>query len=191
GIGTEATRSGIIETVKDKKYIKINKNIVSITEKGKILSEAVEGTLLASPSMTAKWESYLKKIGEGNGLKEHFLNNINKFLSSTIEDATKKVDTLDNKIQQHNESKGIAICPSCEGRIEDKGKFYGCSGYKDGCRVTFPKKWSGKTLTKTIIKSLCQDKKTKKLKGFKSKKGKSFEAKLILDDKNKLKFQFD
>src|SRR5699024_4955916 len=152
GIGTEATRSGIIETVKDKKYIKISNNIVSITKRGEILSEAVEGTLLSSPSMTAKWESYLKKIGEGNGSKEHYLNNIKKFLLSTIEDATKRVDTLDNKIQQHNESKGIANCPSCNGKIEDKGKFYGCSGYKDGCKVTFPKKWASKSLSKTMIK---------------------------------------
>src|SRR5699024_8659567 len=53
GIGTEATRSGIIETVKKNDYIKITKNNVDITEKGIILCEAIEGSLLSSPVMTA------------------------------------------------------------------------------------------------------------------------------------------
>lgn len=189
GIGTEATRSGIIETVKEKEYIKINKNIVNITEKGEILSEAVEGTLLSSPSMTAKWESYLKKIGEGNGTQEHFLNNIKRFLLSTIENATKQIDKMDNKIQKYNESKGIVQCPACNGYINDKGKFYGCSGYQDGCKVTLPKKLKGKTLSAVTIKTLCTKKETKKLKGFTGKKGK-FDTKLILNDKNEIKFDF-
>lgn len=191
GIGTEATRSGIIETVKQKEYIKVSKNIVSITGKGEILSEAVKGTLLASPSMTAKWETYLKKIGEGNGSKETFLNNIKKFLTSTIEGATKQIESMDSTIQQHNQSKGITDCPSCEnGRLEDKGKFYGCTSYKDGCKVTFPKKLAGKTLSESIIKTLCTKKETNKLKGFSGKKGK-FDTKLTLNEKNEIKFKFN
>lgn len=63
GLGTEATRSNIIERIKEQKYIEVKKNIVSVTDKGKVLCEAIEGTLLASPSMTAKWETFLKKIG--------------------------------------------------------------------------------------------------------------------------------
>src|SRR5699024_10551546 len=50
GIGTEATRSGIIETVKKNDYIAIKKNNVEITDKGIILCEAIEGSLLSSPS---------------------------------------------------------------------------------------------------------------------------------------------
>ena len=67
GLGTEATRSGIIETIKRHGYIDVTKNIVSITDKGRVLCQAIEGNLLASPSMTAKWETYLRKIGNGEG----------------------------------------------------------------------------------------------------------------------------
>ena len=67
GLGTEATRSGIIETIKKHGYITVSKNIVSITPKGRVLCQAIEGNLLASPSMTAKWETYLRKIGNGEG----------------------------------------------------------------------------------------------------------------------------
>ncbi len=72
GIGTEATRSGIIETIKKHGFIEVKKNIVSITPKGELLCRAIEGTLLSSPSMTAKWEIYLKKIGRGEGSYQTF-----------------------------------------------------------------------------------------------------------------------
>jgi len=192
GLGTEATRSGIIEKIKKQKYIEVKKNIVSVTEKGKILCEAIEGSLLSSPSMTAKWESFLKKIGEGKASKEQFINQTAVFIKKQINEVPKKLNstTITNSITKEKESNHIAKCPSCKnGYILDKKTFYGCSGYKDGCKVTFPKKWLEKNLSKTVIKSLCEKKKTNKIKGFKGKKG-SFEAKLKLDHSFKLKFDF-
>lgn len=191
GIGTEATRSGIIETIKQKEYIKIEKNNVHITEKGKIISEAVEGTLLSSASMTAKWETYLKKIGEGNGSQEHFLQNIQKFLHAIIDQANEKIGNMDDRIQKYNDSRGIADCPSCQSRIEDKGKFYGCSGYKNGCKVSFPKKLAGKNISTKMVQDICSKYETSKLKGFKSKKGKTFDASLKLDENFKMTFNFN
>ena len=84
GLGTEATRSGIIETIKRHGYISVTKNIVSITDKGRVLCQAIEGNLLASPSMTAKWETYLRKIGNGEGSMDRFLGSIAKFIQSLI-----------------------------------------------------------------------------------------------------------
>jgi len=53
------------------------------------------------------------------------------------------------------------------------------------------KKWSEKTLSKTIVKELIEKGETKIIKGFKSKKtGKKFDAKLKLSD-GKLSFNFD
>jgi|SRR5690625_370570 len=192
GLGTEATRSNIIENIKQREYIEVKKNIVSVTDKGKILCEAIEGTLLASPSMTAKWESYLSKIGKGEGSQKTFIEKITQFINKMIEDVPNKLNapSVDQSIKSKQESDSIAQCPSCGNSIIDKGKFYGCSGYKEGCKVTFPKKWAKKTLGKKIIQSLCENKKTNKLKGFKSKAGKDFEAKLILDEKYSLKFDF-
>src|SRR5690625_5459701 len=56
GIGTGATRAGIIERIKEHGYIEIKRNTVHVTEKGKLLCEAVKGTLLASPTMTRSEE---------------------------------------------------------------------------------------------------------------------------------------
>ena len=59
GIGTEATRANIIETLKQKEYIKVEKNKLVVTNKGILLCQAVEKEpLLTSAEMTAKWESY-------------------------------------------------------------------------------------------------------------------------------------
>lgn len=194
GIGTEATRGDIIETIQKQGYIESKNNNLFVTPKGEMLCEAIEGTLLASPQMTAKWESYLKKIGNGKGSKAQFIDKIQSFISKMIAEIPSDLNNNQNiqhKINEMIKDTEITKCPSCKGSIEDKGKFYGCSGYKEGCKVSFPKKWSQKNLTKTMIKSLCENKETNKLKGFISKKGNSFSAKLTLDKDNKLKFDFN
>lgn len=194
GIGTEATRAGIIDKIIQQEYISVTKNIVDITNKGKILCEATADTLLSSPSMTAKWEGYLKKIGKGEGSPEFFIENIIKFINKMIEEIPDKLKDhkiIAENIQEHQKVDGVANCPACEGQIVDKKTFYGCSGYKEGCKVSFPKKIARKTLSDTMIKNLCEKKKTSKLKGFKSKKDKPFEAQLILNDKNEIEFNFN
>lgn len=192
GIGTEATRASIIERIKQQKYIEVKKNNVYVTGKGKILCEAIKGTLLSSPSMTAKWETYLKQIGQGKGNKESFLNNTIKFINKMIEEVPKtNNEKINELLKDENKVDGLCKCPSCNGEIIDKGKFYGCSGYKEGCKVTFPKKLAKKNITKTMIKTLCEKGKTNKLKGFKSKNGKDFETQLILNDKHEIKFNFN
>src|SRR5699024_10092246 len=105
-------------------------------------------------------------------------------------DSLKEMKIITDTIQEQKEENEIAKCPSCGNSIEDKGKFYGCSGYKDGCKITFPKKLAGKNLTKTMIKTLCHKGKTNELKGFKSKKGNPFKACLSLNNEHKIEFVF-
>ena len=73
--------------------------------------------------------------------------------------------------------------------VLNKQKFYIVKP-KQGEDFTLPKKWSSKTLGKAVIKALVTKGETSKLKGFKSKKGKSFDAKLKLDG-HKISFDFD
>lgn len=191
GLGTEATRSGIIERIKQQQYIEIKKNVATVTEKGKIMCESIEGTLLASPSMTAKWETYLNKIGNNEGSKDIFIDKITQFINKIIQEVPDQINSSNvmQQIESEKENRGIASCPSCSGQIENKGKFFGCSGYKHGCKVTFPKKWAGKNLTNTMVKSLCEKGATNKLKGFQGKNGK-FEAVLTLNNESEIKFDF-
>ncbi|RWZ54492.1 type IA DNA topoisomerase [Halobacillus fulvus] len=193
GLGTEATRSSIIETIKAQKYIEVKKNIVHMTNKGIMLCEAIEGTLLSSPSMTAKWESYLKKIGNGEGSKQVFIQQTRQFIEKLITetpDSIEQVNVRSTGEQKKKWNAPVAKCPSCStGTIIDRYKFYACSEYKEGCKVSFPKKLAGKTLTPNMIKTLCEKKRTKVLKGFKGKK--PFSTALMLDEDYKIKFDFN
>ncbi|MFJ7933914.1 DNA topoisomerase III [Sporosarcina sp. NPDC096371] len=202
GLGTEATRSGIIETIKRHGYISVTKNIVSITDKGRILCQAIEGNLLASPSMTAKWEAYLRKIGNGEGTQERFLGSIAKFIHSLLEEVPGQLNAkpIDAKLAANVVSKTtqrtsykpveVAPCPACkEGMIIARKEFYGCSAYKSGCKQTFPGTFLKKKLTPSQIKLLCTKGKTNVIKGFTANTGNKFDAQLALVD-GKINLEF-
>lgn len=194
GIGTEATRSNIIETVKEKGYIEVKKNVVTATEKAKILCECIEGTLLSSPSMTAKWETYLKKIGNGNGSVDAFIKNIEKFILHLLETAPEKMSSakIEQAISDEKQSQSLGVCPCCKkGEMVDKKTFVGCGEYKNGCKFSINKTIAGKKLTDKNIKDLIEKGKTSKIKGFTSSKGTKFEAALKLDGtEHKVIFDF-
>lgn len=193
GIGTEATRSGIIETIKKHGFIEVKKNIVSITPKGELLCRAIEGTLLSSPSMTAKWEIYLNKIGRGEGSAKHFIESIGKFVNQLIAEVPKQLESLTIDAEQFKPAvvKDIVMCPTCKvGKIGLRKSFYGCSNYKNGCKQTFPGRLLGKKLTEKNINDLCKIGKTSVVKGFKSKNGKQFNASLRLVE-GKIEFEFN
>lgn len=192
GIGTEATRSGIIETIKKNDYIHVKKNIVSVTDKGIILCEAIKGNLLSSPSMTAQWESYLKKIGEGKGSMESFLTNVTKFLNKTIDEAPKMIKSsgVSQAVKQQQKSITIGTCPVCKkGGMVDRKTFYSCSEYQSGCKFSISKTIASKKVTQKNIIDLLEKSETSKIKGFKSKAGKPFDAMLVIE-KGKVGFKF-
>jgi DNA topoisomerase-3 len=185
GLGTEATRSGIIETIKRHGYIEVRRNIVDITEKGRVLCEAIDGNLLASPVMTAKWETYLRKIGKGQGSSELFLGSIAKYLNQLILDVPSQLNekTFHMTIEKTASRKEVAQCPTCKkGLIISRKNFYGCSAYKEGCKQTFPTTFLKKRLSVKHIEDLCTKGSTESIKGFVSKSGKTFNAKLVLTD---------
>ena len=192
GLGTEATRSGIIETIKRHQYISVTKNIVSITDKGRILCQSIEGNLLSSPSMTAKWETYLKKIGKGEGSAEVFLATIGKFIQKLLDEVPGQMQKngLPAQMATPDAKDEIALCPRCKtGMIVSRRGSYNCTEYDNGCKQSFPATFLKKRLTAKQIEYLCTKGKTPVIKGFVSKNGKKFNAKLVLED-GKLKMEF-
>lgn len=192
GIGTEATRAGIIEAIKKNGYIDVSKNIVSVTKKGEILCEAIAGTLLSSPAMTAKWEGYLRQIGEGKGSSEVFIANIVKFISELIQTAPRQISStkMDSALEAQKASQSKGACPVCQiGQIVDRKTFLSCSEYQNGCKFSINKTILGKKLTEKHIQDLLNKGKTALIKGFTSKEGKSFDASLVVKD-GKVTFAF-
>lgn len=204
GLGTEATRAGIITMLKERKYIDIRKNLVYATAKAKILIQAVGDEILASPEMTAKWEQRLKKISEGQAIPLQFMEQTNKMIahliSTTIEAAEKwkfPDEFIDGFVpgkqlgKQRRQPTKLGTCKKCNGTVIDKGTFYGCSNYqKTKCDFTISKKILGKSVTQKQVKTLLTEGSTELIHGFKGKE-KTFDAKLGWDDaEKKVKFIF-
>lgn len=192
GIGTEATRASIIEGLKQRGYITTQSKNILVTDKGITLCEVIQNDPISNAEMTAKWENYLSKIRSEEGSQDTFLQSIKRFIEHTIQTVPNSLKN--SNIAQHAKEikadKIIGHCPNCQNDILDKGKFYGCSNYPE-CHFSLPKKWSSKTLPKKSIQELLTNGITSPIKGFKSKKGNSFTAKLKLTDEYKLTFDFD
>lgn len=185
GLGTEATRADIIQTLIKREYIKISKNRYYVTPKGEMLCTAVQNTLLASPSMTAEWEKRLKQIGKGQADKDSFISMIKKFIEKELslkeeKQENAKVGELANEIQQAND---IGKCPNCDdGQIQKRGKVYKCNR----CDQIFFSNFFKKKLSENQIKELILNGKTKKKLKLPKKDGGTYEAYLTLeDDSNK------
>lgn len=201
GLGTEATRAGIITMLKDRNYINISRNLVYATSKAKILISAIGSEILASPEMTAKWEQRLKDISDGEASPKQFMEQTNKMVSHIIDAAIKNTETWiftekdkdDFTPRQFKQKRTTSLgnCKLCDGKIIDKGNFYGCSNYqKTKCDFTLSKIIAGKALTRKLVKQLLNDEMTELIEGFTGKE-KTFSAKLAWDiAEQKVKFVF-
>lgn len=192
GIGTEATRASIIEALKNKKYIELQKNNLLMTAKGNVLCQAVSGEkLFTSAEMTAKWEEQLKRIGQREGTQEHFLTNIKKFLVHLIEEVPSFVSELDLTSYQEARSEerkamSVGSCPKCEGVLLERKDFYGCSNYPT-CRYTLTNNFRHKKLTKKNIQELIEGKETT-VTGIKTKEKKTYDAIVCQNENGYLEF---
>jgi DNA topoisomerase-3 len=84
----------------------------------------------------------------------------------------------------------LGTCPACGGNIIESGKGYGCGNWKSGCRFVIWKTIAGKKISTASVKKLLTSGETALLKGFKSRAGKPFSAKLKLEA-GEVKFEFD
>lgn len=180
-IGTPATRAGIIEKIKADGYVTNNKNNLIITEKGIRLINILDQLEI---------NLYKEKTAEiGENLKAIYNN------KSTIEDILEKVKkevkagiNKEKEIEKFEKTK-IGKCPCCNSNIIENEKSFYCENWKN-CGFSVWKTFCGKKITTTMLKELLEIGVTKKMKGFKSKAGKNFEASLMLEN-GKVKLNFD
>ena len=201
GIGTEATRADVIEKLKHHDYITTKKNQVMLTDKGRLLARSVQGTLLSSPEMTAKWEASLKKISSEEQTLDNFIKNTIKYILHQIKQIDsdfKKNQLVDNKGQsvvKIDDPNVIGDCPKCKESVVKKikgkkGVFYACQNKK--CKFVIFKNIFGKNISTTVVKELINHGRTKhKVKGFVSKKGKTYDAFVKLNNHYKVTLFFD
>lgn len=85
GLGTPATRAGIIERLIKVGYIdRVKKNLIP-TEKGRKLIEVIGTPELVSPELTGAWEKQLMEIQQGNFSREKFMLEIRQFIQRLVQ----------------------------------------------------------------------------------------------------------
>lgn len=182
-IGTTATRPGIVSDLISRKYIMVKNNHLYASQKAiDLINQLPNDVKLADT--TANWWLHQEKISQGKEepieLQLSVLSSMNNIIA-----ANKSVNIGHKEGVSGDNSCVLGKCPFCGQNIVDKGKIYGCNGYKDGCKFTIPKEINQKRITTSIVKSLLEKGRTAKLKGFVSKSNKKFDAALKIDKKNK------
>jgi DNA topoisomerase-3 len=74
--------------------------------------------------------------------------------------------------------KTLGTCPVCGRPVVEQKKSFSCSGWREGCQFVIWKTIAGKRITSRTAETLLKNGVTAQLKGFKSKAGKPFEARL-------------
>ncbi|MDD3224604.1 MAG: DNA topoisomerase [Clostridium sp.] len=132
-------------------------------------------------------ESIAKKL-----IKDKKTSVIKGFKSKTGKEfsATLKLEDGQVKFDFNAVNEGLGTCPVCgKGKVMTNKSGYGCSRWKEGCKFFIRKEIAGKNINETVVKKLITDKQTNTIKGFKSKKGTTFNAALKLED-GQVKFKF-
>lgn len=180
GLGTPATRAGIIELLIARHYVERSGRSLIPTPKGLEVYDIVKEKMIANVSMTGRWECALHEIETGKVPTETFTGSINSYASQiTSELLAMKLDHPD--LPRCN-------CPKCgEGTVTIYNKVAKC-GDPD-CGFLLFRTFNGRELTDNQMLLLLQEKRTGYLK-FTSKKGKKYEASLELDDNYKIDITF-
>ena len=184
-IGTEATRAIMIEKIKSVGYVKVEKNKLLITEYGIKFIETLK-TLNENlwKEKTAELNKSLKRISKGELEPTEVIQNAKQEITEIF---NQNIEV--QKVSAYIGKKGIGKCPICGKDVFENLYSYRCIDYKNGCNFSIQKKIAGKTIIETNIKQLLKNGETNLINGFKSKNGKNFSAKLVLD-KDKVVFKF-
>lgn len=187
GIGTPATRAGIIEKIIKTKYVERKKKALYPTQKAFALIKVVPDKI-KSVELTANWEQQLDLISKGKVSDDDFLNELFIYIGNTCNECIshrKEVDKTDFK-----QDNIVGKCPRCGKNVLEYPKSFTCESGKNGCGFTMWKNdrfWSEKekTLTTAMAKKLLSDGKVKVKGLYSPKKDKKYDCTVALVDTGK------
>ncbi len=179
-LGTEATRTGIIDNALKSEYMALNKDVYTILPKGIYMIETLS---LLGISMdkykTAELGKALKKVYKGEISIRASLRLAQREIAEIFASSSPVSAEKDINIGLSGDE--IGVCPAC-GRSVIRGRYsYGCAGYKEGCKFRIPLSLCKRAIPVSAAKTLISGGTTAKLDGFISKNGKSFSASLVLE----------
>lgn len=133
GIGTEATRAGIIDGLQKRGFLAIDKKNLVPTDKACMAIKFLPETI-TYPDTTAVWEEELEEVLNGT----LSLDDFQQKQEGKIREFLKAAESI-----HIAPAKNAVLCPNCHKPMKRrKGKngfFWGCTGYPE-CKTTFPDK---------------------------------------------------
>ncbi|EBS4548846.1 DNA topoisomerase III [Salmonella enterica subsp. enterica serovar Newport] len=124
GIGTEATRAGIIDTLVKRGFLLREKKALHSTPTGRDLVSALPSAL-TSPGLTALWEQLLDEVASGRVSLEDFMTKQNAWMMQLVSQGKSQPLAM--------EASSGPPCPECGGRTAERqgknGVFWGCMNY--------------------------------------------------------------
>lgn len=185
GIGTPATRSGIIEKLVSSGFVerRKSKKITNLlpTSTGTALITVLPEQL-QSPQLTAEWEHRLKEIERGEIAPDSFMDGIAAMLNELVQ-TYKPIPGAEVLFPSGREA--VGKCPRCGAEVTESQKGFFCENrscafvlWKNSRFFTAKKK----VLTKSLAAALLKNGRAP-LKGcYSEKTGKTYDASVFLED---------
>ena len=149
GLGTQATRANIIQTLFQRKYINKEKKLIKATALGCNLIDTLPSTI-KDPVLTAQWEQQLDDIANSKGqnssqLVTDFIQQQISLLNTIITQIKSPQTQYKTRQQSSNQFNVDDPCPKCSHPLEIRKairgskvgmNYIGCSHFPD-CRFYF------------------------------------------------------
>ncbi|MBR4334927.1 MAG: topoisomerase C-terminal repeat-containing protein [Clostridia bacterium] len=185
-LGTEATRTGIIENAKRSRYIALKKDVYTILPDGEYLVQALDRMKIdMNKYKTAEMGKALKAVYR----REMTVSESVSLAAKEISEIFAQKDAIPGQNPGDSGQTGklgeiVGDCPLC-GEHVVRGRFrYGCMGFKNGCKFTIPVNLCRRDIPIAAARDLLTSGKTKKIDGFVSRAGRTFGSELVLRDGN-------
>ena len=182
GLGTTATRAGIIEKLISAGFAERKGKKLIPTKDGYNLA-AILPEVLTSPQLTAEWETRLTGIAKGSDSPDDFMRSIEEMTAGLVK--TYSAISEDKAKLFTPQREAIGTCPRCGAAVYEGKKNYYCSDR--ACSFVMWKndlffQQRKKIFTKAIAAALLKDGKVK-IKGmYSTKTGKTFDGVVLLAD---------
>lgn len=186
GLGTPATRAGVIEKLVKGGFVERKNRLLVPTVRGMELTKVLPDSV-KSAKLTAEWEAALKEVERGNRLPEDFLKGITDMVCGLVK--SYEGISVGTGSLSGTDREEIGRCPRCGKPVYEGKKSFYCSAYKDEAPCGFAL-WKDnpyfrskrKELTKTTAAALLKNGRVKMTGLYSEKKGILYDATIVLDD---------
>ena len=197
GLGTPATRAGILEKLVSTGFLERNKSkktVQLMPSHDAISLITVLPEQLQSPLLTAEWEYRLGEIERGELAPEDFMAEITAMLKELV--GTYQV-IKGSEYLFAPPREVVGKCPRCGGEIAEMQKGFFCQD--QSCKFAIWKNnnwWAAKRKqpTKAIVAALLKDGRAHVTGLYSEKSGKTYDATVVLEDTGQyvnFKLEFD